>query len=75
MTTLMVMLVNVTTFAHAHWFVGSAMKTALNKPEQWVQRFIPDDVVDVSRWADHKEKVLDGVGSVHQLMNSNTETT
>ena len=66
-TTLMVMLVNVTSFAHSYWFVDSAMKTALNKPEQWIQHFIPDDVIDVSRWADHKERVLNGVASAHLM--------
>ena len=73
-TTLMVMLVNVTSFAHSHWFVDSAMKTALNKPEQWIQHFIPDDVIDVSRWADHKERVLNGVASAHQLIAEHTES-
>ena len=73
-TTLMVMLVSVTTFARTEWFTDSAMKVALKKPEQWIQRFIPDDVVDVSQWADHRNRTLDDRPLNHRLITEPTES-
>lgn len=72
-STLMVMLVNVTVFANAHWFADSAMKVVLKKPEQWVEQFVPNDVVDVSRWVDHKDMILDHASSFHQQLTENKE--
>ena len=73
-TTLMVMLVSVTTFARTEWFTDSAMKVALKKPEQWIQRFIPDDVVNVSQWADHRNRTLDDRPLNHRLITEPTES-
>jgi membrane protein required for colicin V production len=57
-TTLMIMLVNVTAFSSSHWFEDSAMKVALNTPEKWMQNFVPDELGNVSHWVGNQSDKL-----------------
>jgi len=55
---LIIMLINLTSFASSAWFKDSAMKTVLKRPEAWLQHFIPLEVGDVHDWAgEHKDHV------------------